>query len=77
MGLGSGEVGGGRGVRGQGLGVREPGEDRKCSAAFCDLFIYFSFERVKGRDTYLKPSVWPASLGRGREVETQVGAWDG
>lgn len=64
MGLGSGNVGGeGRGGR---VGGRVSGSQGKTgnAAAFCNLFI-FSFERVKGRDGYLKPSVWPGYLGPG------------
>lgn len=62
MGVGSGNVGGGGWVgRGWGLGVQGKTGN---AAAFCNLFI-FSFERVKGRDRYLKPGVWPGYLGPG------------
>lgn len=29
------------------------------------IYLFFSFERVKGRDRYLKPGVWPGYLGPG------------
>lgn len=64
MGLGSGNVGGeGRGGRVGGWVSGSQGKTGN-AAAFCNLFI-FSFERVKGRDGYLKPGVWPGYLGPG------------
>lgn len=56
-------VGGEAGKVGRGWGLGVQGKTGN-AAAFCNLFI-FSFERVKGRDRYLKPGVWPGYLGPG------------
>lgn len=56
----------GREGGGQGLGVGRPGaRGRLEMLPPSAIYLFFSFERVKGRDRYLKPGVWPGYLGPG------------
>lgn len=59
---GVGNVGGGWGGKGSGVGCpgARGGQEMLPPSA---IYLFFSFERVKGRDRHLKPRVWPGSLG--------------